>query len=92
MTNLQNRPVLLMTLRIPTDGKAFKELKDTCNVKFDADSVVVKRSDLLQSVSGVHALLCHPSVVCDHELLEKAGRILSRHITLIQFYFSYSVP
>ena len=74
MTDLKVRPSVLVSLKIPTDGKEVQELAATCDVKFNDGPVIMTRDDLLKSVSGVDALMCTTEDICDRELLEKAGK------------------
>ena len=75
MADLESRPAVLVTLRIPTEGTAVKELMNACDVKFHDNSYIMTREELLKGISGVHAVLCQSEDVMDHELLEIAGKV-----------------
>ncbi|XP_025081193.1 LOW QUALITY PROTEIN: glyoxylate reductase/hydroxypyruvate reductase-like [Pomacea canaliculata] len=74
------RPLVYITRRVPQHG--LDVLLPHCNISQWDSEESVPRGELLQSVQGVHGILCMPSDVIDAEVLDQAGSTLRAVATL----------
>ena len=81
MSDSTNKPRVLVTYKIPTKGEAFKELAETCDVRFHEGPDFMTREELLQAVSGVHGVLIQSEDTLDLEVIEAAGNNISLYFS-----------
>ena len=73
MSDSTNKPLVLITYKIPTKGDAFKELTETCEVRFHEGSDFMTKDELLRAVPGVDGVLIQSEDTFDRQVIETAG-------------------
>ena len=68
-----SKPQVLVTSEILTNGEAFKELSETCEVRFHDGADVMTSEELLRAVPGLHGVLVQSEDKIDLEVIEAAG-------------------